>query len=315
MQQNMGTREWLLLVTLAAIWGGSYFFVDLALLQLPVLSIVTLRVAGAALCLLVVVYMSGRKMPSDWRSWQGMLCIGLLNNALPFCLIVWGQTAITGGLAAILIAMTPLFSIVLLRLFCGEAFIAYKVAGLLAGLAGVTVIIGPQVLTGLTDNIFAQSAVLLAALCYAGAGIYGWRLQRSGHSSLIIATGQVCTSTLLLLPLTLLIDKPWQLIMPGMQTWLAILSLAVVCTALAYLIYFRILSAAGPTNLLLVTFLAPVSAIALGSLLLDQQLASEHILGMLLVGSGLLIIDGRILNQILKLLRRTPVRAVQETER
>ncbi|WP_271270538.1 DMT family transporter [Aliamphritea hakodatensis] len=294
MKQTMNLQEWGLLFSLAIIWGGSYFFVDIALTQLPVFSIVLLRVAGAALFLFALLYLLGQRMPFNWQAWRGMLCIGLLNNAAPFCLIVWGQTYISGGLASVLIAMTPVFSILVLRGLGIEKRIgAGKLAGLVLGITGVAVIIGPDVFAGLKGDLTAQLAILLAAFSYACAGVYGKRLQGQGYSTLVITAGQVTASTLLLLPAVLWVDQPWLLPLPDTSVLLAVAALALVCTALAYIIYFRILSTAGPTNLLLVTFLAPVSAISLGAIFLGQSLSAEHYLGILLVGAGLLAIDGR----------------------
>ncbi|WP_261841217.1 DMT family transporter [Aliamphritea ceti] len=295
MKQTMNLQEWALLFSLAIIWGGSYFFVDVALAQLPVISIVTLRVAGAALFLILLVYILGQRMPATWHAWRGMMCIGLLNNAAPFCLIVWGQTHISGGLASVLIAMTPVFSILVLRGLGVEKRIGGgKLTGLLLGITGVAVIIGPDVIEGLKADLTAQLAILLAAFSYACAGVYGKRLQGRGFSTLVITAGQVTASTVLLLPVVLWFDQPWLLSMPDTHVLLAIAGLALICTALAYVIYFRILSTAGPTNLLLVTFLAPISAIALGAIFLGQSFASEHYIGMVLVGAGLLAIDGRV---------------------
>mgnify|MGYP000675209092 CR=1 FL=1 len=296
MKQTMNLQEWGLLFGLAVIWGGSYFFVDIALTQLPVFTIVMLRVAGAAVLLLLLVCVLGQRMPFSLRAWRGMFCIGLLNNAAPFCLIVWGQTYISGGLASVLIAMTPVFSILVLRGLGIEKRIgAGKLAGLVLGITGVAVIIGPDVLAGLKGDLTAQLAILLAAFSYACAGVYGKRLQGQGHSTLVITAGQVTASTVLLFPVVMWIDRPWTLAMPDASVLYAVAALALICTALAYIMYFRILSTAGPTNLLLVTFLAPVSAIALGAIFLGQSLATEHYLGILLVGAGLLAIDGRVL--------------------
>ncbi|WP_315979980.1 DMT family transporter [Aliamphritea spongicola] len=193
-----------------------------------------------------------------------------------------------------LIAMTPVFSILVLRGLGIEKQIgAGKLVGLVLGITGVAVIIGPDVFAGLKGDLTAQLAILLAAFSYACAGVYGKRLQGQGYSTLVITAGQVTASTLLLLPVVLWADQPWLLPMPDTNVLLAVAALALICTALAYIIYFRILSTAGPTNLLLVTFLAPVSAISLGAVFLGQSLSAEHYLGILLVGAGLLAIDGR----------------------
>jgi drug/metabolite transporter (DMT)-like permease len=177
-----------------------------------------------------------------------------------------------------------------------------RLAGVLVGLAGVVVIIGPGTLRGIGGGVLAEIAVLGAALSYAFAGVFGRRFARMGIAPMATAAGQVTASTVMLLPLALLVDQPWMLPMPSASTWAAILGLAALSTALGYILYFRILATAGATNLLLVTFLIPVSAIVLGSLVLGERLSAQHFLGMALIGAGLAAIDGRLP----RLIRRAP---------
>ena len=222
--------------------------------------------------------------------------MGLLNNAIPFSLIVWGQTHIASGLAAILNASTPLFTVVAAHLLTfDERLTGKRLAGVLIGFAGVVTMIGPAALRGLGSDILAQVAILCAAVSYAGAGIFGRRFNRMGVPPLATATGQVTASTLVLLPVALVVDRPWTLAIPNATVWGAVLGLALLSTSLAYVLYFRILASAGATNLLLVTFLIPLSAILLGGLILGEHLAPRHDVGMALIGCGLAAIDGRLL--------------------
>jgi drug/metabolite transporter (DMT)-like permease len=295
MNRTMSAPEWAMLLSLSVLWGGSFFFTRVALSALPPFTLVLLRVGLAALILNAVVPLLGLRMPRRARAWIAFFGMGLLNNAVPFCLIVWGQTHIASGLTAILNATTPLFTVVAAHVFTSdERMTGNRLVGVLVGLVGVAVMVGPAVLAGLGSDLLAQVAVLSAALSYAVAGIFGRRFQRMGVAPLATATGQVTASALMLLPIVLVADRPWALPLPGAAVSGAVCGLAVLSTALAYVLYFRILATAGATNLLLVTFLIPVSAILLGALVLGERLASQHLIGMALIGSGLAAIDGRL---------------------
>jgi drug/metabolite transporter (DMT)-like permease len=292
---TMAAREWGLLVALSVLWGGSFFFVGVAVAELPTLSIVALRVALAAVALLLFMAASGIAIPSGAAAWRAFFGMGLLNNAVPFVLIVWGQAHIASGLASILNATTPLFTVIVAHwLTADEKLTPPRAAGVAIGFGGVVVMIGPAALQGLGADLLAQLACLAAALFYAFGGIYGRRFRRLGIAPLQTTFGQVAASSVLLVPLALLADRPWMLPMPGPATWAAMVGLAVVSTAFAYGLYFRILARAGATNVLLVTFLVPVSAILLGALILGERLQPRHFAGMALIGAGLAAIDGRL---------------------
>jgi drug/metabolite transporter (DMT)-like permease len=232
--------------------------------------------------------------------------MGLLNNVIPFSLIAWGQSHVASGLASILLATTPLFTVVVAHfLTADERISAARIAGIGAGLAGIVILVGGEALSGLGIAFLAHIGLLGAALFYAFGSVFGRRFRRLGITPLATATGQVTASSILLLPLALAIDQPWTLPLPGISTWLAIGGLALLSTALAYILYFRILATAGATNLMLVTFLIPLSAIILGAAFLTERLAVNHFIGMAVIGIGLAAIDGRIF----KLLRRTRERA------
>lgn len=293
--RTMTPLEWGMLSLLSVLWGGSFFFTGIAVRELPPLTIVFLRVALAAVILLAVLRAIGLPMSKSRSVWMAFFGMGFLNNVLPFCLIVWGQTHIASGLASILNATTPLFTVAVAHgLTADEKMTGRRLAGVLLGLLGVAVMIGPAVLGTFGTNLLAQIAVLGAALSYAFAGIYRRRFKRMGIPAMATAAGQVSASAIMLLPVVLMADQPWTLPMPHMTTWAAMIGIAALSTALAYVLYFRLLASAGATNFLLVTFLNPVSAIVLGSLLLGETLQAKHVAGMLCIGLGLAAIDGRL---------------------
>ena len=287
-----GPLEWVLLIVLSVLWGGSFFFTEVALVELPPFTVVFGRVGFAAMALLMLMRAFGHRIPLDWRLLRAFLVMGVLNNLIPFGLIVWGQTLMASGLAAILNATTPLFSVVLAHFLThDEKLTVPRLLGVLFGLGGVAVMVGGDALSGLGFDVVARLAVLGAALSYAVAGIYGRRFKDT--PPLVTAAGQVTATTVLLLPIMLAVDRPWNLATPSPTTWGAIAALALLSTAAAYMIYFRILAAAGATNLLLVTLLIPVSAILLGVTILGERLEPQQFAGMALIGVGLAAIDGR----------------------
>jgi drug/metabolite transporter (DMT)-like permease len=297
--RTMGLRDWGLVLGLSVIWGGTFFFVAVAVKSLPPLTLVFLRVALAAGVLALLVPAVGLRLPGDLRTWSAFFGIALLNNVIPFSLIFWGQTRIPGGLASILNATTPVFAVIVAHFLTrDEKLTANRLIGVLVGLAGVSVIIGPEALRGLGANVLAQLSVLGAAVCYAFAGIYGRRFRRLGVHPVVAAAGQLSASAIMILPVALAVDHPWRLPLPTASVVWAVLGLATISTAFAYIIYFRVLATAGATNILLVTFLIPVSAIFLGTVFLGEQLAGRHFMGMGLIGVGLGAIDGRLLARI-----------------
>jgi len=291
----MGTKEWCLIVILSILWGGSFFFVGVAVKEMPPLTIVLCRVALASIILLVIVYLKGDKMPSSPGLWGAFIIMGALNNLIPFSLIVWGQTHIESGLASILNAMTPIFSVVLAHFLTKEERLTTnRVSGVAIGWIGVAVLIGIESLRGFGVEVMGQIAVLGATLSYALAAIYGRRFKEL--SPLVVATGMLCGSTLMMTPLALVIEQPWN-VSPSAASVMAIFGLAAISTSLAYIIYFRVLATAGATNLLLVTFLIPLSAILLGVMVLGEQLGWNAFVGMGLIFMGLIAIDGRLLKR------------------
>jgi len=292
----MSLRVWIWLLSLSVLWGGSFFFAKVAVGELPPLAVVSGRVGLAAVALNVVLIARGQGLFRRSTLWGSFLMMGLLNNVLPFSLLFWGQTQIASGLASILNATTPLFTALVAHfLTADEKLTRAKCGALVAGIAGVVLLVGPDFLAGAHAGIAGQVACLGAAISYAFAGIYGRRFRTMGVAPLDAAAGQVTASTLLILPIMLIVDRPWLLpAAPSLTVWAALAGLAILSTALAYVLYFRILAAAGATNLLLVTFLIPVTAILLGATFLGERLELRHFLGMGFIAAGLALIDGRI---------------------
>jgi drug/metabolite transporter (DMT)-like permease len=293
----MTRTDWLNLWTLSLLWGGSFFFVEVALRGLPVLTIVWLRVALAAVILWAVMRATGVGLPRP-AVWPALLVMGCLNNAVPFTLFVLAQGEIAGALASILNATTPLFTVLVAHVATtDERITPARGAGVALGFAGVVVMPGGTELGG---AVAAKVACLAAAFSYACAGVWGRRFRKLGVPPLATAFGQVSAAAILLLPVWLWLDAPWRLGWPGSTVAGAVVGIATLSTALAYLIYFRLLASAGATNLLLVTFLIPVSATALGWAALGEKLLPQHLGGFALIAAGLLAIDGRIVRNVRK---------------
>ncbi|MEM6420998.1 MAG: DMT family transporter [Pseudomonadota bacterium] len=292
---RMTASVWAMLLALSVLWGGSFFFVEVAVASLPPLLLVWLRVAIAAIALVVFLHITGRRLPRGRDAWIAFLGMGLLNNVIPFSLIAWGQTEISSGLASIINAMTPVSAVVLAHLLTeDEKLTPARLTGVLLGVAGVVVLIGLDALEGIGAAVLAQLAVLGATVSYGFAGIWGRRFKRSGIEPTVAAAGQVAGSTIILALPVLVLSAPLTLPMPSGTVILSMLALALLSTALAYVLFFRILAAAGAGNVMLVTLLVPPSAILLGWAFLGERLELQHMAGMALIGLGLVWLDGRL---------------------
>ena len=288
----LSARDGSLLLLLAVIWGATFFFAEIALRELTPLWLALLRVAIAALFLGSVLLVTGARLPLRPDIVLGLLVMGLLNNVVPFSLIFWSQTTIDSSLAAILNATTPFWVVLMAHVLTrDERATAGRVTGCAIGFAGVAVMLGPGSLLGLGSAVLPQFAVLLATLSYAAAGLFGRRFR--GLPPTAVAAGQLIASSLILVVLVLATQPIAPLATLSGATWAAVLALAVVGTGCAYVLYFRLLASAGATNLLLVTLLIPITAVALGAALLGERLAFGQILGMMLILIGLGVIDGR----------------------
>lgn len=286
----MKATDWILLWTLSLLWGGSFLFNELALAGLPAVSIVWGRVALAAVLLALAVQASGQGMPAR-AVWPALAVMGVLNNLVPFTLFVLAQGQITGALASVLNATTPLFTVLVAHVATADERLSpMKAAGVAFGFAGVVVMMAGEDLGG---ELPAMLACLGAALSYGLAGVWGRRFRAAGVTPLQTAFGMVMASALCLTPVWLVVDQPWSLGWPGWSPVLAVVGLASLSSALAYLIFFRILARAGATAISLVTFLIPFSAAGLGWLVLGERLELRHFLGLALILGGLGLIERR----------------------
>jgi len=288
----MGATEWALLLFLSMLWGGSFFFNKIAVHELPPFTVVLCRVGGGAAILAVVALASGLVFPKTIRGWWPYLVMGLLNNVLPFSLIVWGQTEIGAGLASVLNAGVPLAGAIVAHFFTSdEKLTGNRLLGVLVGIAGVVVLVGPSGLDLNLGPLLGALAVLAATVSYGSAGVWGKRFR--GVPALTSACCQLFSSTLVMAPLVAMVDQPWTHAAPSLQAISALAGLAAISTALAYVIFFTILRRAGAANVMLVTLLVPLTATALGILFLNESLRPTDLAGAALVALALLIIDGR----------------------
>jgi drug/metabolite transporter (DMT)-like permease len=299
----MGPAEWAMVGALSLIWGSSYLFNAIALRGFAPLTLVALRLSLGAIALWLIAGAMRYPFPRDPRLWLRLLAMGILNNAIPFTLIVWSQQHIAAGLASVLNATTPLFTVLVAHAFLHDEKLSYRrLAGVTVGMAGVAMMVGSDAFAGLDLTVGAQLAALAASLSYAFAGVFGRRF--SATPPMMTAAGQVTVSGFLLMPLALAIETPWLSPPPSLEAWAAVAGLAVLCTAFAYILYFTVLRRAGATNILLVTLLIPPSAIALGILFLGEHLSLAELTGLLAIGLGLAMIDGRLLQPLTSLHRK-----------
>lgn len=291
--RSMDLATWGLLILLGVIWGGSFFFSRIAVAYLPALTLVFLRASLAAIAL----HLAFGRIPnfySDLRARAGdLLVLGIVNNAIPFTLLFVGQTEIGAGLASILNATMPFWTVIIAQfLTSDEKITPAKLVGCALGFAGMVLLVGPSAFDQADKPVWAMLAIIGAAISY-GFGVI-WAKRFKGQSPKLTATGQLTASSMVILPLAIFWDQPWQLPVPPMEAISAILAMALVSTAFAYLLYFRILARAGATNASLVTLLVPPAAILLGVLFLGEKLSINEFGGLLLIALGLLTIDNRL---------------------
>ncbi|BAT20008.1 DMT family transporter [Asaia bogorensis] len=293
-QNHMGPKEWSLLLILALLWGGSFFFFKILVSAVPPFSVVLGRVGLAALALNLLLVVRRTTLPLDRTLWLRLFVLGLLNNVIPFSAIAFGETRISSGLAAILNATTPVFTIIVAHFLThDEKMRLDKVAGIVLGFCGVGTLIAPALAGGgLQSSLAGELACLGAALSYGFGGVYGRKFR--GLPALQIATGQLTASTILILPLSMLVDHPWTLPPLSATVWGAFAGIALLSTAGAFILYFKLLATSGATNLSLVTFLLPIMALMLGILFLGEHPGWYALAGLCLIGAGLAAIDGRL---------------------
>jgi drug/metabolite transporter (DMT)-like permease len=290
---SIDARDWTLLGLLSILWGGSFFFNGVVLRELPPFTVVFLRVTLAAIMLLPLLWLYRIRFPTGLSGWKPFIAIGLFNNVLPFSLIVVGQTLIPSGLASILNATTPLFTVVVMTVAGEEKLQARRIAGVIVGLIGVIILHGDGV--GLESGQGVGILLCLAAALSYGVSALVARRLPSDVPPLGTATFQMLASAAMMTVVAGVVERPWQLPLPALSTWLAVIGLAGLSTALAYIVFFQILRRSGATNVMLVTLLIPVTAILLGVLVLGEKISLHEIAGALVIASALLLIDGRVL--------------------
>jgi drug/metabolite transporter (DMT)-like permease len=297
----MTRQDWTILLVLSVLWGGSFFFIEVAVPTVAPLTLVLIRVVLAAAFLWAFLLVRRERLMLPPGAALALLVLALLNNVIPFSLFAWAQEEISGGLASILNATTPIWGVVVAHAFThDEKAGPAKVAGVLLGFGGVAVMIGADLLGQIGTNALAQIACLCSTLCYALAGVWARRFRGMGVTPIAVSTGQLSAAAIVMVPLVLIFEPPWLAQAPSPEAWWALIALALFCTTFAYILYFRLLASAGATNSLLVTFLIPITAILLGAMLLGERLEARHFAGMALIGAGLAAIDGRLFR------RRTP---------
>jgi drug/metabolite transporter (DMT)-like permease len=296
---QMNRSDWTILLLLAVIWGGAFFFIGVAVRHVPPLTYVWLRVTIGAAGLWAYLMMKRERMVLPRQVWGSILLLAILNNVLPFALFGWGQTHIASGLASILNATTPIWGVVVAHVLTrDERMTRRKVAGVLLGFGGVALMIGPSLVSSVGSSALAQLACVAASLSYALAAVWARRFRRLGISPFNVTTGQLTASALVMLPVSMIVDRPWTHALPPLGAWGAIIALALLCTAFGYVLYFRLIERAGATNALLVTLLVPPVAILLGGLFLGETLAPQDFAGLGLIGLGLAAIDGRLISAV-----------------
>jgi drug/metabolite transporter (DMT)-like permease len=289
-------RGWALLLALALLWSASFIFIKVAGEEIPVFTLVLARVGIAALALHAFVLATGRNYPRDPRMLMRYGAMGILNNVLPFALIVYAMTSIGAGAASILNATSPIFALLVAHVVTDDEKVTpAKLIGILLGVVGVAAMVGPDAVAGLQTEIMAAAAMLLASFFYGVAAVFGRAFR--GVDATVSATCQLTASTLILLPIALVVDTPWVLPLPSTTALSSALALAIFSTSVAYVIFYALIQRAGATNTILVTLLIPVGGMFLGWALLSEPFTAAEAAGMLLIGLGLVVIDGRLLRR------------------
>ncbi|MEM7342690.1 MAG: DMT family transporter, partial [Chloroflexota bacterium] len=284
---QMGRTEWLLLLLLSVLWGSSFLFMKIAVQYLPVFTVVLGRIGLAAILLTGVVYVQGLQLPVSLSQWGQLILLGFLRAGLPITLFVWAGTQIDSSVSGILNSTTPLFTVIIAHFFTqDERFQVSRLIGVLLGMIGIIVLIGPTALQGLGKNVLAQLAVLGATCSYGFAGVYGRRF--SGTPVIVTTAGFLLGATLLIAPLTLIIDHPWTL-RPNTISVVSILALAILNTAIAFMVWLTLNLRAGANNTSQVTFLIPIMAILLGVVFLGEQVSWNAFLGLFFILAGLIV--------------------------
>lgn len=275
-----------LLLVLATLWGGSYSFIRIGVETIPPLTLIAARTLLAGAILLVVIRWRGLRLPRDLATWRLFLVQACLNSVLPFTLIAWAERSVEAGLATILSSTSPIF-VVLLTCLSGtvERLSRLRLAGIAAGLAGTLLIVGVQAISGVGEQLAAQLALVAASICYAGAALFG--RQFKGLDPIMPAAGSLLCGTTMLLPFSLVLDRPWTLA-PSVESIQALIALSIVSTALAFVIYFRLIARLGSVATTSVAYLRVPTGVLIGMVFLGEALAPTAWAGLVLVVGGVL---------------------------
>ncbi|MCH2165513.1 MAG: DMT family transporter [Marinovum sp.] len=292
-QTTISNRAWAELLLLGFIWGGSFLSIRIALDEITPIVSVLHRVGWAALVLWIIVALRREHVPHSLRLWGAFIVMGTLNNVIPFTLMAWGQLHIESGLTSIFNAATAIWSVLIAALFFADEQLSHrKLLGAMLGLAGVVIAIGIESLLNFDIRSLAQLAIMAGTVSYAAASVWA-KKTLTDVSPIVAAAGMLTGSAIIMVPVTFsLHGKPSFNLNP--VTWVAIFYYAIIATAFAYLLYYRVLAMAGSGNLMLVTLLIPPVAIVLGVWVLDETLLPQAYAGFALLALGLLIIDGRL---------------------
>ncbi|MFZ1476223.1 MAG: DMT family transporter [Sphingorhabdus sp.] len=298
---KLDATGWGLIAILSILWGGAFFLIEVGLRSYSPNILVFMRLALAVPPMWIVMRLMGERLPTDPKSWALLMVVGALNCALPFILFFWGQQYLDSGYASILNATTPIWGVVVAHFMThDEKATPARIVGVLVGMAGIIVMVGPDAMKGLSNNLLAQIACIISTLFYSFAAIYGRRLSQTQMTPMVVATGQTAMAALFMLPVVLLFDQPWAMAMPRLDSTLAGVTLALLSTALAYILYFRLIDRAGASNAQLVAFLMPILAVILGIAFLGESLSGGQIAGAGLIAIGLAILDGRLVARFQK---------------
>lgn len=290
--QHPAPRHWLLLAYLSLAWGLAFFLIAVALRGFPPLTVVWIRLAVGGAVLYGIMRWQGGRLPTDLPWWSRFALLSLCGNLVPFSLISWGETRISSGQAGLLMALMPISTFVLAHFYIDEERLTpRRGVGVALGLLGVVVLVGADVLADFAGGeLIAQLAVLTATLSYAVNAVYTKRLP--GIDTLVVSSGSLIAGVVLLLPLVLLVDRPWQL-RPGADAVAAVVALGVFATALATWIYFKLVSDCGPGFLSIINYLIPVIAFVAGIALLAEQAQPQQFLGLLAIFTGIALTQPR----------------------
>ncbi len=301
---SMRLQDWFLLFFLSLLWGSSFFFVEIIIREIPTITLVSIRLILSALILYSILLISGKRLRLTKPIIQTFFIMGLLNSILPYSLIAWGQQYVSSGMAATLIASTPILTVIAAHYFThDEKATTKKILGITVGFVGVIIMLSDQFDGKNSNLLIGKVAMIIAATCYACGAIYSKKASKYDISPLQTATGQMTAAAIILTPFSLFIDKPWQIPIPHVNTVLSIIGLVLLSSVLAYILFFNLMKSAGVTNLILVAFLIPMSSIILGVLFLNEILTNAHVLGMLFIGMSLAIIDGNLAKYLQKKLQ------------